>query len=234
MNAPNLEIPAFLDRRPLVYSFTFLNTYDGVCPHQAYRRYILKDQPYVETPAMKWGNEVHAAFEYRLTGRKPLPATMRQWEHFAVPFDGRPVRPEQKLGIASTGASTGFFDKNVWLRGKLDVPLVNGEAAYLLDWKTGNSKYEDPFELAVGALLLHAANPQLKSIKGQYAWLKEDRLGQPYDVSDTIKTWNKVNSIGNAIEADRASGHFEKKRSPLCAWCSVADCENNTNPEIKK
>ncbi len=62
MNAP-LPIPAFLDRRPLVYSYTFLHTYKNVCPHQAYRRYILKDQPYVETAAMKWGNEVHAAFE---------------------------------------------------------------------------------------------------------------------------------------------------------------------------
>ena len=233
-----LAIPAFLDRRPLVFSYTFLHTYSAVCPHQAYRRYILKDQPYSETPAMKWGNDVHTAFEFRLTGRKPLPETMRQWEHFAIPFDGRNVRPEQKLGLTVQGTATGYFDNNVWLRGKIDAPIIatvpEPYNAYICDWKTGSSKYEDPFELEVGALLLHAKYPSLKKIHAQYAWLKEDRLSQVYDVSDTAGTWRVVNETVRQIEADRQSGQFKKKKSGLCGWCSVADCENNTNPEVKK
>ena len=52
------------------------------------RRYIVKDQPYVESPEMKWGNDVHSAFEYRVGSRKPLPDNMMQWEQFAAPFDG--------------------------------------------------------------------------------------------------------------------------------------------------
>src|ERR1700674_5004538 len=85
----------------LVGTFTIINTYRN-CPEQMRRRYITKDLgAFVETPEMKWGNEVHEAFELRIGTGKPLPTTMQQWEQFAVPFD-RPkgmVKVEQKLAI---------------------------------------------------------------------------------------------------------------------------------------
>ena len=159
----DLTIPAFLDRRPLVGTFTMLSTYKN-CEHQAYRRYIKKDQKYVETPEMKWGNEVHAAFEYRVGSGKPLPLNMQQWEHFAQPFDGHKVQVEQKLGIAANGHSVGFWDGSVWFRGKADAAIIQDETAYLADWKTGKSSYEDPFELETNAVLLHAKFPHLKNL----------------------------------------------------------------------
>lgn len=227
-----LDIPAFLDRRPLVWSFTLLHTYRDICPHQAAQRFIFKTVPFVETEAMRWGNEVHTAMEHRLGG-KPLPLKMQDWEKFAKPFDGKDVKPEQKLGVTMEGQSCDFFAKNVWGRGKLDVPLVQSERAYLADWKTGNSKYENPFELKVQAVLLHARNPQLKEIKGQYIWLKENRPGKLYDLSDTRSTWNEIGTTYRQMATDRQAGHFEKRRGPLCAFCPVFDCEHNTNPDRK-
>lgn len=217
--------------KPLVYSYTFLNTYWNVCPFQAYNRYIIKTTPYVETPQMKWGNDVHTAFEQRIGGGKPLPADMRQWEPFAIPFDGKGVKPELKLGITAEGKSVDFWAKNVWLRGKLDVPLIGGTAAYLLDWKTGNSNYEDRFELDIQAILLHAANPQLKKIVGQFVWLKEDRLGELFDLTDTSAAWEEVNEIVAELQDNLATGEFKKKKSGLCSYCDVHSCENNTNPK---
>lgn len=223
MNAP--DIPKFLDRRPLIGTFTILSSYRN-CPHQMSRRYIVKDQPYVETPQMKFGNDVHSAFEYRLASGKPLPDTMREWEKFATPFDGRMPQVEQKLGITASGTPTGFFDSNCWFRGKSDVTIVNGTAGYLADWKTGNSKYEDPFELATNALLVRARHPQLTKIVGSYVWLKEDRVGQLYDLSDFEHTWAEVNRLMAEIMERRATMNFEKRKSGLCGWCSVKDCEN--------
>ena len=226
------DLPKFLDRRPLIFSYTFLDTYENKCPYLAAQRYIYRTVKYVETPEMKRGNEVHAAFEHRIGSGKPLPDDMRQFEPFAVAFDGKGAKTEQKLAITAEGYSCGYWsDKpQVWLRGKLDTALMNGTVAYLIDWKTGNPKYEDRFELDVGALLLHAANPQLTKIVGQYAWLRENRLSQPYDLSDTSATWRKVNAIAARIEADKANGTFEKKQSPLCRFCELYTCENNTNP----
>jgi hypothetical protein len=219
-------IPAVLDRRkpkPLVYSYTLLNNYANVCPHQTYRRYVKKDQPFVETEAMKWGNAVHTALEYRLGG-KPLPPDMQQWEPIVAAFDGRGATAEQKLGMTRGCAPCDFFENLVFFRGKIDVTIINGTTALIADYKTGSSTYESSFELETNALLLHAKHPHLARIVGFYIWLKEGRVGQQYDLSDTNGTWAKVSRLVAQFEADTA---WEKRKSGLCGYCSVEDCENH-------
>lgn len=227
MNDPG-PIPAFLDRTKLVHSYTSLHTYDDVCPHQYYHRYILKDLPFEKTAAMDYGNKVHEAMELRVGAKKPLHPDFAHWEPFATPFDSIPeVKCEQKLGITCTGVACDFWAKDVWLRVKVDVSVVAFQRAFVTDWKTGNSKYEDRFEIDVQAMLLHALHPDLKQIFGYYAWLKDNRLGPRHDLSDTRATWNKVNGIIKNIERDRARGEFEKRQGPLCGWCDVVKCEHN-------
>ena len=233
------DIPAFLDRRPLVGTFTLLSTY-GNCPHQMYRRYIARDQPYEETPEMKWGNDVHTAFEHRVGSKKPLPTTMLQWECFAAPFDGSVVAVEQKLGISAEGKPTSFWDPPVWFRGKADLAIISGTTGFINDWKTGGSKFEDPFELETNAMLLHARHPHLTRILGTYTWLKESRVGQLYDLSDIQRTWRIVSQKMQEIHAlrERATkgdiSGFAKRKSGLCGWCSVEDCENHFVSEKRK
>lgn len=219
------SIPPFLDRRKLVYTFSNLSAYKN-CGHQMYRRYIVKDVPYVESPQMKEGNDGHLAFEQRVGSGKPLPVALQQWETFAAPFDGRGARVEQKLGMTDRGKATGYWDSDCWFRGRIDVALVSNETAFINDWKFGKSNYEDPFELEVGALLLKAKHPELKVIKGQYVWLKENRTSQLYDLSRFRDTWNEINRLVGLIESDRQRGEFEKKPSGLCAWCDVKDCQH--------
>jgi PD-(D/E)XK nuclease superfamily len=235
MNYDPGPIPAILDRTRLVYSYTNLNCYENVCPYQFYERYIKKSTPFIETEAMRYGTKVHEAMEHRIAHKKPLHPDFAQWEPFAAPFNGvltpvqtSRVRCELKLGVTSEGRACDFFDNaQVWLRGKLDVVASDVEKAYLVDWKTGNSNYEDRFELDVGALMLHAANPVLKKIVGNYVWLKENRLGELYDLSDTRHAWTKVTGIVKRIERDRQTGQFEKRPGPLCGFCDVKHCEHN-------
>lgn len=218
-------------QKPFVFTYTNINTY-LICPHQMYRRYVKKDLEFKMTPEMEFGNEVHSAFEYRLGG-KPLPVHMQQWEPFAAALDGLNAKAEVKLGITAEGRPTGFFDSDVWLRGKADVIVIAESAAFLPDWKSGKAR-EEPLELAVNAMLVHAHNPHLTSISGAYVWLKENRMGTKHDVSNTNTTWAKVNGHINEIKQSMQSGEWEKKRTPLCAWCDVADCENNSNPKLQR
>jgi len=222
-------IPDFLDRTKapkLVGTYTILNTYKN-CPHQMSRRYITKDLgAFVETPEMKFGNDVHSAFELRISTRKPLPVSMAQWEEFAKPFDPHEVLVEQKLGITREGKPTGFWDQDCWFRGKSDAVIIKGNTAYVADFKTGGSKYEDPFELEVGAVLLQAKYPRVSTVKGNYIWLRENRSGAMHQLSDTNATFAKMKHLMDEIERDRARGWFEKRKSGLCGYCSVADCEH--------
>lgn len=237
MSAIDLDIPPYLRRtkdnkmpdmpafaKPIVYSYTMLNTAD-TCLHRCYRQYIKRDIPYVETKEMKWGNDVHTAFEYRLGG-KPLPETMRHWEPIVSVYAARKARPELKLGVTREGRPAEFFGHDVFLRGKIDATLIDGASAFLPDWKTGNSRYEDPFELQIQAVLIRAANPHLIKIAGHYVWLKENRAGQIYDLSDTNSTWAKINNKVEAIEDAMTANEWPKTKGPLCGYCGVKDCEN--------
>lgn len=228
MNDPG-PMPAFLDRskkKPLVGSYSLLSAYKN-CPHQMCERYVTRKYPFVGSPESRWGDEVHKAMELRVGGQKPLPVNMAQWEKFAKPFDGRGAIAERQLGITRDGKPCGFFDNEVWFRGKVDVTLINGAQAYIADWKSGNSKYEDPFELECGALLVRARHIECTTIRGQYVWLKEDRLGNLYDLSHARETFIKIRDMMEEIDTlIRGGSDFEKRKSGLCGWCPVKDCEH--------
>lgn len=225
----DLTIPGFLDRRPIVGTFTSMSCYENTCPYQANKRFIEKVYPFVETPEILYGRKVHEAFDRRVSGKQPLPPDMAKWEQFATPFDGKGAYTELKLAISIKGTLTEYFGQDVRFRCNLDLALVNSEKAYLQDYKTGNSKYESKFELEVQAMHLHAKFPALKKIIGRYIWLKENRPGQTYDLSDTQSPWNKCNMILGKMEADRKADHFEKRKGPLCGWCPCVECEYNTS-----
>ncbi len=226
-------IPPMLDRRPLTFSYSFLTAYDNVCAYQAWRTYVVRDIPYVETPERKKGNDAHDALALRVgAAHKPLPDTMRQWEPYAASLDGLGAKTEGKVAITSTGHPTGYFDKNVWFRGAIDVAVVRDTTGFILDWKVISDKgvrWTKRFELDVHAVLLHARYPQLKTIKAQYCFLNQGEMSETFDCSDTAATWARMNEIARQIEFDRMNESFEKRQGPLCSWCGVFDCENNTN-----
>jgi hypothetical protein len=217
-------LPAFLDRRPFIGTFTNLKGFMN-CEHAMYRRYIKRDQPYVESPEMKWGNEAHAALESRVGKGKVLPDNMRQWEKHCTPFDNYEVMTEQKLAINGKGQATGYWDNDCWFRGQADAVVMLNDKALFTDWKSGNPRYADVFELATGALLLKAKYPQLRTVVGRFIFLKDDQVGKMEDLSDFQATWLEINRLMNLIAEKRKSGIWEKKKSGLCSWCSVSDCE---------
>lgn len=232
MNVIDTKIPGFLKReRPLTWTYTMLQTYLDICAHQAYRRYIAKKGdsdhiPYSETPEMEWGNAVHSAMEHRLLRRKPLLESMHPFEKFAVPFDGKKVICEPKLAIDRNWKIVDYFANDVWGRNRCDLALIQDDKAYLADWKTGRVR-ENPFELEIQALFLRCKYPQLRTIKGQFVWLKTGEMGPLHDLSDVKRTATKVVDTVKMIEADRLAGEFEKEPGPLCGWCDVKDCEYN-------
>ncbi len=226
MNYDPGPIPKALVRsKPLVGSHSLLNQYLN-CPHATFHRYVAKTYPYVQSNAAKEGDAVHLAMENRLRIKQPLPPKYAQWEPFAKPFDGRTILIEQKIGIDKDGKPCDYWGSNVWFRGRIDAAVVQGGKGYICDWKSGGSKYEDPFELEIGAVLLQAKF-NVSAIKGQYAWLAENRLGVLYDLSDTNKTFAKMKHLMEEIERDRARDWFEKRKSGLCGYCSVEKCEHH-------
>jgi hypothetical protein len=230
LRVANRDKPMAPQAKPIVWSYTMLNTYAEVCPHQFFHRYITKTVKFVESQAVRDGNEVHTAFEQRLGGRRPFPPHLQHCEQFAAPLDPYPKAVEQWYGITADGQACESRAPNVFLRGKLDCSVIQDTTALLWDWKNGRSAYEKPFELEIGGLLLKARNPYLVTITGRYAYTKENKISVPYDLSDTDRTLASVNAIVREIEQDLQTGQFEKRQSGLCGYCDVRTCEHNRKP----
>jgi hypothetical protein len=211
------------------WSYTFLSCYQ-ICPSQCFHRYVAKDVPFVETPAMRWGNEVHNGMDKRISAGVPLQGDVAKYERWAAPFTGLPVETELRMGVRENGTVCGFYDDDCWGHMKLDLVVTPGDGtARLFDWKTGKVR-EDPFELRLQALFVQARNPELRAIHGWYVWLgagPHGKLGQQHDLSDVERTWAEVVSMTHAIQNYAAINHWPEKPSPLCGWCPVKQCQHN-------
>jgi hypothetical protein len=206
----------------MILSYSLLNTW-AICPHQAARRYIIKDLPFESTPAMEEGRRAHEQLANYILGHpNALAADLQRHENLVMPLVGR-CKPERKLAIEGDALTpVSFYDRDAWLRGVIDAHVIEDETAVIFDWKTGKER-EDPFELEVFGLLLRAHHPELQKIFGYYVWLRTNKIGEMHDVSDYARTWAKIMNFSAEIE----KGDYKKTPGPLCAWCPVTDCEHN-------
>ncbi len=209
-----------------VYSYTFLNTYD-ICPKQAFHRYVLKDIKFTPTEAITWGTTVHEALDARVGKGTPLPKECEKFEPYAAAI--APLKPhtENKVAIKRDGSPVSYYDDDVWFRGKADVVAESNDRALFFDWKTGNSKYEDPYELELHAMAYQAARPHLIRITAHYVWLKDNRVSKPYDVSNVGETLECLQEKADEIEHCHKTGEWRTKAGPLCGWCPVTSCNFN-------
>lgn len=211
-----------------VLSFTFLNNFEN-CPRKAQHIYVLKDLPkQPETPEMKWGNQVHKAFEHRLRANVPLPADMQEYEPFAAAVenaDGKKL-VEENLAITAGGTATEFFGKDVFIRGKVDVAIIRDNTAMVIDWKTGKPR-EEPFEMEVFGLMLKCKYPGITTVTGRYVWLKTNELGKQHDLSNFARTYNELRVRAKQIESMPEGAGWPATPNPLCGWCPVKKCEFN-------
>ena len=203
--------------------------YDN-CPRKFWHINVAKDLPREDSEAMRWGNQVHSAMEARINKGTPLPESMTRFEPFCQ-YGPYMVKAEVKLGIRENGQPCGFFDSDVWMRGVIDVRIlqkpVTGAAA-IADQKTGKVR-EDPDELEMHAVLLKAELPALERITGWYNWLAECKPGRMHDLSATQAKLESIRKTRSEIEHAFRHGStaFAPRQNPLCGWCPVKSCEYN-------
>jgi len=215
-----------------VLSHTFLSSWDN-CQFKAYRMYIAKDLPrQAQTKQMRYGNEVHSAFESRLKGEGERrgewrwPEGMKKFETIAAPLVRIGAKAEHAIGIKENGDAVGFWDDRVYLRGKVDSVAIDGVVAAVFDWKTGKRR-EDKAELETHAVLIKAHYPQVKRVIASYVWLQDMEVGKAHDVSHTEAKLAEIRSVANTVRNCMAVGFFPKRQNGLCGWCPVMDCEFN-------
>jgi hypothetical protein len=206
------------------WSFSLLSDFAN-CRWKVFRKYVSKDLPKEpQSPELAEGIRMHSLLERAIKSRT-LVELAAPLHPVVQPMTQNGATAEHMLGMTEDRQPAKFFG-SPWGRGKIDVLILKPPVAVIFDWKTGKVR-EDPRELACHALLIKANFPAVEKITGAYVWLKENRLGTPYDLSNTDRVYHGTRATVAEMEECQASGVWEKKPNPLCGWCPVKDCEHN-------
>lgn len=213
------------------WSFTSLTAFE-TCPWRYYVTRITKEVKEPETEALRWGNEVHKAFETYMTtkGACETPEWFDRWKPIADRLLAKPgdKYAEYEAAITEDFQPCGWWDDVAWCRGKLDVLIINGPTALVFDYKTGKPKLGSD-QLRLFALLTFAHFSDVESVRSGYIWLASGQVTtDTYHRQDAATLWpmfiQRVNAMRRALE----SGTMRKRPSGLCRnWCPVpvALCE---------
>jgi hypothetical protein len=213
--------------KPFTWSYSKLKNFD-VCPKRHWHIDIVKNVKEEESEILQWGNEVHDKLAKRLDKKKPLPATMQDFERHCAGIEKMPgqLYVEQKYGLTEDFSPCTFFDSKVWYRGIGDVVVVAPPRALAIDWKLGKV-IDDSQQLALMAACIFGHYPEVDQVDTIFMWLKEDaRTHQVFKRAEMPAMWNalmpRIKTYKYAVEHDI----FPAKPGGLCKrWCPVDTCQ---------
>ena len=222
------------------WSYTMLDQFAN-CPKQAFHRYILKEKG-PETDAMRKGNAFDKAVEARLKDGTPLAPEHAAAEPFAASLLNMRIKGHTKLhtqlkmGLTADFKPCAFFAADVWGRGALDVALVTGATAIVVDWKTGANNESKPWyngglQLKIFTLFMLRHFPKVQHVTAFNIYLKDNQIGKPLKFSrgGEATLWKEVLPKIIAVEKAFQTQEWPPCKGPLCAWCPVITC--NFNPQ---
>ena len=216
---------------PAPWSFSRIKAFE-TCPKQFYHTTVLKQFPYVETEAMRYGTEFHEAAEHFIRDGTPVPERFA----FARPvLDALAAKPgeklcEQKLGLTAELEACTFFADDVWFRGIVDLLIIDGDEATIVDYKTGKSaRYAEKGQLELMALSVFRHFPQVKKIRaGLLFVIANDFVKASYERTGQKELWRKWLSNYASMEKAFETEVWNPKPSGLCKrHCPVTECPHN-------
>ena len=207
------------------WSFSSLKDYVN-CPRQYAEIKVLKRFEKRPTPQMLYGTAVHKALEDYVGEGKPLPD---DYQRYASQLD--PLRdmegekyPEFRMAVD--------FDRQpckwtkYWVRGIVDLLVVDGEMGFIVDYKTGSNRYPDPKQLKLMALMTFAHFPHVNKIKaGLLFVMHESFMDEEYSRDQIPKLWNYFSADLERLNISYENDVWNPNPTPLCGWCPVKSCE---------
>jgi len=213
------------------WSFSKIKAFEQ-CPKQFYHMKIAKDYTEKETEAMLYGTLFHEAAENFVKDDTPIPEKFKYAEAALTSLKNKPGKKlcEYKLGLTEDLEPCGFFDENVWFRGIADLIILDGDTAWVVDYKTGKSaKYADKGQLELMALATFKHFPEIKKVKAGLLFVIAKALVRD-SYEDTVAPilWKKWLSDYARMEKALETNTWNPRPSGLCrAHCVVLDCPHN-------
>lgn len=213
------------------WSFSKIKSFDN-CPKQFYHVNVMQEFPFRDTVATIYGKEFHTACEEYIRDGKAIPP---QFSFIVPTMEKLSALPgekhcELKMGLTADLEPCGFFDKNVWFRGIVDLLIIDGDSARVVDYKTGkNAKYADVGQLQLMALSVFKHFPQVRKVNGALLFVIANAMvKQSYSVTDEGVLWKPWLQKYAALAKAHETGVWNPRPSGLCRkHCPVVECAHN-------
>jgi ATP-dependent exoDNAse (exonuclease V) beta subunit len=201
------------------------------CPRQYYHTRVAKDYTKKVTQQMLYGTEVHRALEDYVGEGKPL---AKNYERYRPVLDALleiegERKPELRMAVTVDKKPCSFGASDYWARGIVDLLIIDGDTAHIVDYKTGSAKYPDTKQLRLMALMTYAHYPQVDRIKAGLLFVAHNVfVDEEYQREDTDKMWeNDFYPDLTRLELSYESDKWPENPTPLCGWCPVTSCQFN-------
>ena len=214
------------------WSHSSLKDFEG-CQRRYQEIKVLKNYPFTETEATRYGNQVHEAIELYIRDGTPIPPEYAQFQAVVdamLKKDGRKLA-EYEMALTVDLQPTEWKAKDVWVRGIADILIVDDEnlTAWVGDWKTGNNKYPDRDQLVLMSIMVFAHFPHIRRVNSALLFLvKNDIVKMAMTADDAKKHWWSYRERYARLEASFANDVWNPNQTPLCGWCPVKTCEFNS------
>jgi RecB family exonuclease len=212
----------------LTHSYSSIKLFES-CPLRYYRQRITKEVADEGTEVSKYGERIHALLEARLKGADIDPE-VAQYEPLCAAVEKLASQGqlfiEHELALTENLTPTNWRDPDAWLRSKLDILVVTGDEAVVMDWKTGKRR-TDQFQMQLFAAQVFKHFPEVQRVKTVLVWLKTMEMDtNTYERSEVNTIWaeimRRIRRIYDAYEHD----NWPARPSGLCRYCPCRhDCE---------
>lgn len=210
------------------YTWSFSSLKDYVnCPRQYHEIKVLKRFEKSVTPQMTYGSEVHKALEDYVGEGKPL---AKNYERFKPVLDALvdipgTKYPEFKMALDKDRQPC-QYGKGYWVRGIVDLLIVDGDSAFIVDYKTGSNRYPDPKQLKLMALMTFAHFPEVRKVKAGLLFVMHDSfMSEEYDRDSIESIWGYFTPDLERLTMSFETDQWIPNPTPLCGWCPVNTCE---------
>ena len=217
--------------KPVTWSHSSLKDYEG-CARRYHEIKVLKNYPFQETEATRYGTELHKAAELYGSKGTELPP---QFNFVQPTLDalltktGRKL-PEYEMALTVELNPCRWSADNMWVRGIADLLIIDDDnlTAWIVDYKTGNNKYPDLDQLKLMSLLVFAHFPHIRKVNSALLFVvKNDMKTLVMRRDDIEPEWWEYRLRVAKLEASFSNDVWNPTRTPLCGWCAVKSCEFN-------
>jgi hypothetical protein len=208
------------------WTYSSIDKYQ-TCPKQYYHLRVVRDVKDPPSEHTVWGETVHKALEDYIKEGKELPEEMSQWTSFMSKIKGIKGSKFTEIELAVDENFQPCDWNKAWSRGVVDLLILNGNTAVVVDYKTGKRKPSD--QLSLYAAYVFAHHPEVQTVSTAFVWLKDRKVDkETYTREDVSTIWLRFLPAVKKIATSHETNKWPARPSGLCRqWCYVLTCEHN-------